>query len=163
MVELGFKPNLIQTQSLSTEDADCCWLGPPGIRLGNQNADHFLGSGIKGVKRKREGRRENLSFSATLAQLISGDAGMTFKLVTPSHWSHIDMAALLGCHPSCRGLCQQLGKSPSFLKGGLEDITACIPGALYFNDLIWGSFEAGMGAVNNFVLQQPWGPVTCLP
>ena len=112
---------------------------------------------------KREGRRENLSFSATLAQLISGDAGMTFKLVTPSHWSHIDMAALLGCHPSCRGLCQQLGKSPSFLKGGLEDITACIPGALYFNDLIWGSFEAGMGAVNNFVLQQPWGPVTCLP
>lgn len=122
MVEPGFKPNLIQTQSLPTEDADCCWLGPPGIRLGDQNAGHFLGSGIKRVKRKREGWRENLSFRATLAQLICGDAGMTFKLVTPSHWSHIDMAALLGCHPSCRGLTvgslPAAGEEPFIPEGG---------------------------------------------
>ena len=75
MVELGFKSNLIQTQSLPTEDADCRWLGPPGIRLGDQNAGHFLGSGIKGVKRKREGRRENLSFSAALLSWSLGTLG----------------------------------------------------------------------------------------
>ena len=47
---------------------------------------------------------------------------MTFKLVTPSHWSHIDMAALLGCHPSCRGLTvgslPAAGKEPFIPEGG---------------------------------------------
>ena len=44
---------------------------------------------------------------------------MTFKLVTPSHWSHIDMAALLGCHRPCRGL--TVGSLPAALPAAGEE------------------------------------------
>lgn len=50
------------------------------------------------------------------------------------------------------------------MKGDLEDITACSLVVLYFNNLIWGTFEGGMGAVKTVqaALHQPWGIVTCL-